>query len=200
MNWFTKSAVVGVSVEKKAALATENDCCEHVEKDVSTMAHIRYENDPWGREGYCVCQECFDKSETKKGEEFHTCSDCKTDIPLKDGVMWKWYDFYAPQGDEPLFVCNECRKLENHQARVKRDTADCDYELGYDNQDDQIDEYPEDNFTDEEIDAIEKELGAFFVEEEEFRLQKEKETKEEEIALNKSIEEMRLFDEKMDKR
>lgn len=150
MNWFTKSFVANVSLSKKQALAQENDCCEHVENDNSQLAVVSYENDSFGREGYGMCQACFDKAEEQADEELHTCNDCKSEVPLKKGVMWKWYDFYAAQGDEPLFVCDCCRSLATHQARVKRDQADRDWELGLEEDDEVIQDYPDDNFTEEQ--------------------------------------------------
>ena len=154
MNWFTKSFVDHVSLSKKQALVQENDCCEHVENDNSQLAVVSYENDSFYREGYGMCQACFDKAEEQEGEELHTCNDCKSEVPLKKGVMWKWYDFYAAQGDEPLFVCDCCRPLATHQARVNRDKADRDWELGLEEDDEVLQDYPDDNFTEEETKLI----------------------------------------------
>lgn len=160
MNWFTKSFVANVSLSKKQALAQENDCCEHVEKDNSQLAVVSYENDSFGREGYGKCQACFDKAEEQADEQLHTCNDCKSEVPLNKGVMWRWYDFYAAQGDEPLFVCDCCRPLDKHQARVKRDQADRDWEQGLEEDDygevlqGYPDGYPDDNFTEEETKLI----------------------------------------------
>ncbi len=113
-------------------MVEENDCCEHFTADASKLVVVSYENDSFGREGYGSCQECYDKSLAVVEEETHTCTDCKKSVPLKDGLMWKWYDFYAPQGDEPLFVCNECRKLEKHRERLAKDARDYEWEFGAD--------------------------------------------------------------------
>ena len=65
-------------------------------------------------------------------DESHTCADCEKLVPLKDGVLWRWYNFCAPQGDVPLFVCNECRKLEAHRQRLARDAREFEWAFGAD--------------------------------------------------------------------
>lgn len=131
MNWFTKSYVSNNSLERKKQLFEEHGGCEHVEADPSVMAVVAYENDSFGREGYCLCEACDDLSVEHEDNEEHVCHDCKSCKPLKEGVMWKWYDFYAAQGDEPLFICNECRKKDTHINRVRRDRQDYEEEMDY---------------------------------------------------------------------
>lgn len=53
-------------------------------------------------------------------------------VKRKDGAEWRWYDFYAPQGDEAPFICFACRALPKHLARVARDDADRRAEFGDD--------------------------------------------------------------------
>ena len=129
MNWFTKSFVGTSTLSVKAKLVEEWGGCEHVEKDSSCLYRVDYENDSFGREGYCLCEACAEAATEREDNELHTCVDCKSEVPLKDGVMWKWYDFYAAQGDEPLFVCNTCRTKEKHLARRAKDRADYEAEF-----------------------------------------------------------------------
>lgn len=60
--------------------------------------------------------------------ETEVCYDCKKPTFKKDGFEWKWYDFYAAQGDEPLFICNQCRKGEVHRHRVENDRRNAEEE------------------------------------------------------------------------
>lgn len=49
------------------------------------------------------------------------CVDCKAVAFVKDTVTWRWYDFYAPQGDIPLVICKGCVGSELHHRRVLKD-------------------------------------------------------------------------------
>lgn len=49
----------------------------------------------------------------------------------RDTISWRWYDFYAAQGDEPLTVCKECLVKPKHVSRVKKDRADAAAEREY---------------------------------------------------------------------
>lgn len=132
MNWFTTDYVAQRSLEAKAKAIAEHGGCEHVEADNSLLHAIQYENDPWGREGYCVCEACQKKAEAKEDAEDHTCCDCKQSFTLASGgTLWKWWDFYAPQGDEPLPICATCRNKEPHLTRRRRDAADLETENEY---------------------------------------------------------------------
>lgn len=125
MNWFTMSFVSYKSTDKKAALAAENDCCEHVEVDSSVMFAVSRENDSFGSEGYCMCESCYQAQQKQVEQETHVCRDCKQEFTLESGgVLWKWYDFYAAQGDEEIPICGECRKKEKHINRIRRDIED----------------------------------------------------------------------------
>lgn len=129
MNWFTSSFMFHASLPKKQAAVTEHGGCEHVEADPSLLYKISYENDSFGREGYCMCQACSEHADAEEDEEEVVCYDCEQTFKKKDTIAWKWYDFYAPQGDEPLTICQACRAAEKHQARVKRDRADYEDEM-----------------------------------------------------------------------
>ena len=77
-------------------------------------------------------QEFCEKSLVVEVDESHTCADCEKSVPLKDGVLWKWYNFCAPRGDVPLFLCSECRKLEKHRERLARDARNFEWAFGAD--------------------------------------------------------------------
>jgi hypothetical protein len=128
MNWFTKSYVSGNSLKRKEELVTEWGGCEHVEADPSVMAVVAYENDSFGREGYCMCEACDTAADAEEGEREVTCTDCKGTFKQKETREWRWYDFYAAQGDEPYVLCEACRKAEKHLARVRKDQADYEKE------------------------------------------------------------------------
>lgn len=129
MNWFTQSHVETASLEKKKKLLEEWGGCDHVNEDPSKIVVVSYENDSFGREGYCICAECLEKSEQKELEEEHCCHDCKQSFPLKDGVLWKEWNFDPRDGSEPIFICNSCRTKEAHITRVRNDKADYEAEV-----------------------------------------------------------------------
>jgi nitrite reductase/ring-hydroxylating ferredoxin subunit len=129
MNWFTKTPAASLSAAAKQKLVDDNDSCEHVQNDPSKFFEVSYENDSFGREGYCMCEACAILAQEQVQEETYVCADCKTEFPLKSGILWKWYAFYAAQGDEALPVCNACRPLPSHRARVRQDQDDYDDEL-----------------------------------------------------------------------
>jgi hypothetical protein len=130
MNWFTKSRLVGASDDKKRALVSLWGGCDHVQEDPLLAVCVSYENDSFGREGYCLCQTCLDGVNKQEDEEEHTCRDCHSKFTLASGgILWKWYDFHAPQGDEPYPVCSDCQKKEAHIQRVIRDEANLREEL-----------------------------------------------------------------------
>lgn len=134
MNWFTKRHVGHLSIEKKKETINDPSWggnCEHVEKDSSKLYMISAENDPWGREDYGICEECANKLKETEDNEQVCCSDCKKMFPRKETITWKWYDFYAAQGDVPLTICNTCRTAEKHQTRVANDRADYMHEMGH---------------------------------------------------------------------
>jgi hypothetical protein len=139
MNWFTRVIVDAHDRARKQEFFERDSGCEHVEKDVSLAFAMRSENDSFGPVStFVCCQACDLKAEEAEGNEECVCHDCKTTVKKKDGIEWKWYDFHAPQGDEPYFICNTCRYLEKHRSRVAKDQADYNWEFG--NQDDEEEE------------------------------------------------------------
>jgi hypothetical protein len=59
----------------------------------------------------------------KKRRKRTPATTAKKQFKQKDLTTWKWYDFYAAQGDEPLLLCKECRNGERHKKRVAEDRA-----------------------------------------------------------------------------
>ena len=59
------------------------------------------------------------------------CHDCKAVVPRKVTIAWRWYDFYAAQGDIPITVCRDCQKAPRHPERMRRDREDYEAEFGY---------------------------------------------------------------------
>lgn len=130
MNWFTKKMMTDKDIAAKTKVVNEWGGCKHVEDDPSKLYVVHYENDSFGREGYCMCGECNAEREECEGNKLYICVDCNVKHPLKDMLVWKWYDLYAAQGDEPLHLCKPCYSAPKHQARIRKDQEDRDWELG----------------------------------------------------------------------
>jgi hypothetical protein len=93
--------------------------CEHVEAGELAVA-VFTETDTFGPVDWCaVCQACLDASEEELSLD--QCHDCHEKVPNKDMLQWRWYDFYAPQGDEPLYICRSCWGKTPHQSRMEQD-------------------------------------------------------------------------------
>lgn len=133
MNWFTRTNVQGFPAARVQVLLEQDGGCEHVVQDIKLAYVMHRENDSFGPvSSYVCCQACDEAIKAREGEEEHVCHDCKKTVKSKDGSFWKWYDFYAAQGDVPLFICNCCIGLPTHKARVARDKADYEAEFGDD--------------------------------------------------------------------
>lgn len=132
MNWFTRSDISASSPEYKQARLEEDGGCEHVDADINLAVALRREMDSFGPvSSHVCCKACDEKAQEEEGNEPHECRDCHLTFPKKEGVLWKWYDFYAPQGDEPLFICNGCKTQPTHQNRLKKDQEDYEREQQY---------------------------------------------------------------------
>lgn len=130
MNWFITDYIAQHTFERKKALAEADSCCEHVETDASVASHNRKEMDSFGPVAtYVCCEACNAAAEEHEGEELVTCHDCGQEVKTKDALKWKWYDFYAPSGDEPLDICKACWVKEKHVERRRKDQADYDAEF-----------------------------------------------------------------------
>ena len=136
MNWFTVDYIERKSVAYKQEHAADDSCCPHVEQDPSCAAYNRKEMDTFGPVAtYVCCEACNAEAEEREGEELITCHDCGQEVKAKDALKWKWYDFYAPSGDEPLDICKACWVKEKHVERRRKDQADYDAEFPPDNDD-----------------------------------------------------------------
>lgn len=130
MNWFTQTVVASESLEKKIDLIDTWGGCEHVENAPNLLHIVLYENDSFGREGYCSCKDCHDAAKQEESNKTVWCHDGKHSVLKSDSIEWRWYDFYAAQGDEPLVLCRECAKGEVHRARVRQDQREYQEEFG----------------------------------------------------------------------
>lgn len=107
------------------------DLCDHVLADPSKAIVVHRESDSFGPVGdLALCKECDDAAKAEKAAEVVICPDCHKEVKVGDTRTWKWYDFYAAQGDEPLVICRECWQAPRHQSRMARDAQARDEELG----------------------------------------------------------------------
>lgn len=121
-----------------AIVKDEYDHCEHVKVGERAYRAI-YESDCCGTVGvYACCKECSETLDKQEDEELVTCDDCGQEFQRKDTSEWRPYDFYAPQGDEPMVICKVCRVADKHLARCRKDRADYNAEFGYDDDDDDV--------------------------------------------------------------
>lgn len=120
MNWENK-AFSGPAIQR-ALSDTRSDMCTHVEALRTTAYVVLMEDDSFGPVGReVVCKECFDKAEDIEANRSVTCCDCDGVYLKKDTIEWRWWDFYAPQGDEAMTLCMPCLKAPKHLKRCKRD-------------------------------------------------------------------------------
>ena len=130
------------------------DFCDHVSaEDMCKAVGYGYESDSCGLvAAYICCQECCDAARKQEQEELVTCNDCGQRHPRKNVTAWKWYDFYAAQGDEPIEVCNGCWDQPKHQQRLKKDAQDYAEEFGVeDDLDDDEDDGDDDWHLDQDV-------------------------------------------------
>lgn len=137
----------GFRATKTFSYLEESDFCEHCSaKDLSKAVGYFYEDDSCGPVGrYIVCAVCRDENKEAEGNQSTCCHDCKLTVLTKDTINWKWYDFYAPQGDELLVICKDCQSKEVHVKRVAKDQADYESEFGIEDADPHGNENDEDN-------------------------------------------------------
>ena len=104
--------------------------CEHIA--IGQPGHLVGENDSFGpMVRYLECNDCYKETKRLEEEEEVFCTDCGCTVKVKDTISWKPYDFYAPQGDEPLIICNSCKVKETHLERVAYDKQNREAECGY---------------------------------------------------------------------
>ena len=126
-NWST------VKFPQSGEKITLNDhACEHCEEDPNQTYAIFREMDSFGLVGeYAVCKDCYDKEVQRQKQETVTCRDCGEEKPRSETSEWRWYDFYAPQGDEPLTICHDCWDKPTHKNRRAQDKRDRDEEAAH---------------------------------------------------------------------
>lgn len=123
MNWEVHKVVKLTSRMVDEA----DDVCEHLK--VGDTCHCIGEQDSFGPVSrFYECADCRKKSRESADEVMEFCHDCGTEHPRKDMRQWRWFDFYAPQGDEPLEICNCCWEAPKHQERMLRDRQNKDAE------------------------------------------------------------------------
>lgn len=145
MNWFTKTYASNMNESRKRALVDEWGGCKHVAKDASLLHVVSYENDSFGKEGYCMCKECDAQMRAELDAEEVVCEDCGKTYVRCETISWRWYGFYAPQGDEPLVICASCQDGETHKKRLERYRHDAEADAEYDDEPDDMDyELPDD--------------------------------------------------------
>lgn len=108
------------------------DRCEHVMNGTRLAYAVLCEDDSFGplvRD--VVCEACYDASREEEGSVIVVCHDCKERKPMRECFEWRWYDFYAPQGDEPYIICEECETKPAHLERVRRDNDQYNAEMRY---------------------------------------------------------------------
>lgn len=128
MNWFTEE----FDKNRISYMAARPECdfCEHTEHDHSKIFVVTKEKDSFGDVGwYAQCEACYKSSQEDKEAEEVICHDCGKIVTRKEVREWKWYDFYAAQGDEPLLICEDCWNRPQHAERRKRDRRDREIEL-----------------------------------------------------------------------
>lgn len=124
MNWFTNKSMVKVTEQIHSH-------CEHLEEG-DVAYRVSYENDGLGEpESYAMCKACSDAANKAEDEIEDYCHDCGGLHKMGDMIEWKWYDFHAPQGDEPLLICKSCKGKEKHRARVEKNREDYEKEMSY---------------------------------------------------------------------
>ena len=115
--------VLSTSYHISKAALDEADLCEHLQQEATAQAYAIFkEDDSFGPVGrIAVCKVCYDKSIQEHNEQTTCCNDCKQMKKNSEMREWRWYDFYAPQGDEPLEICTDCWKEPKHQERMRKD-------------------------------------------------------------------------------
>ena len=136
MNWFSTSLVGHYPHPIKHKEVQEWGGCDHVVKDPSLLYAIRYEHDSFGKDGYCICEECYRLSEQARDSEMTSCNDCGNSYPLRALTAWVPYDYCPQDGDTATYVCSSCQLKERHRKRIYIDDYNRQREFGPDDVDD----------------------------------------------------------------
>jgi hypothetical protein len=103
----------------------ESDRCEHVQANPTLAYGVFVEHSDMGiHDARVVCQPCLEQAEEAQANGTEWCIDCKTSKPARECLRWREWDFNPSEGGEDLYVCQACRALPKHKARVERDERD----------------------------------------------------------------------------
>ncbi len=98
------------------------DRCEHVEQNSALAFAVLCEDDSFGPVlRNVVCEACFADVEEAEKHRRCICQDCRKSVPKAETREWRWFDFYAAQGDEPLVLCLGCWEAPKHLERMAED-------------------------------------------------------------------------------
>lgn len=112
------------------------ECCEHVTKDLSLVCEVMVTKTEESEQLKALCKECtlemlkkLDKEEEEADTRTEVCYDCHKEVRRAKITYWRWYDFCAAQGDEPIKICDNCLGKTKHVNRVLRDREDYEEEM-----------------------------------------------------------------------
>jgi hypothetical protein len=124
MNWLSSESAEARNVARLLD-SGHGEACEHVEVDRSLAVVVLKEDDSFGPVvRRVVCTQCLETHERYEAAQTVVCHDCGAHKPAGECREWRCYDFYAPQGDEPLIVCKACWDLPAHKQRRADDRQD----------------------------------------------------------------------------
>lgn len=125
MNWFKHDYPTPGKL-----VVIDDAACEHCENDITQAFVIAKEMDSFGPvSSHVMCKACFAIAKEEEGKEKVTCMYCKETILKSASKEWRWYDFYAAQGDEPTVLCQACYDSPRHQSRMARDRQEYEEEM-----------------------------------------------------------------------
>ena len=122
MNWFSRAMVGHYPHSLKHKEVQKWGGCDHVRQDPSLLYVIHYENDSFGQDGSCLCEECHLAAQRDSDQQEVSCADCHKVFANKDLLGWVPYDYYPREGDQPIYVCGHCQTQPTHQQRVLQNT------------------------------------------------------------------------------
>lgn len=116
--------VLTVRYGTKAIVAGAEEC-EHVTKGTAKAFALFCEDDSFGPvHRYLACKACHDEEKAKDDASIVVCADCRGKKLKSQTRKWRWYDFYAAQGDIPTIICLDCWNKPAHQQRMAEDQED----------------------------------------------------------------------------
>lgn len=127
MNWFTKSVVSALPLEKKKALVETWGGCDHVQADAGCLDVVSYENDSFGREGWCSCKACHIEVMAREDAEITNCNWCPAKTPR--GQMRAFRNYDDEKSVESRLFCVYCVKTPRFSQMIKNDALELEREL-----------------------------------------------------------------------